>query len=65
MDITYQKDDDLDFLQYCTESDLKVLADILIYDEDKKERRTGELMKHEEFKSHNGKPDQYRLCWQL
>lgn len=65
MGIKYRQDDDLAFLQYCTEDDLKVLARYSTHDKDELQRTTSELLEDMEFKSHAGKPDQYQRCWQL
>lgn len=65
MGIKYREDKDLTFLQYCPERDLKVLARYLTHDKDDSPRFASELLEEKEFKSHDGKPDQYQRCWQL
>lgn len=65
MGIEYRKDDDLDFLQYCGENDLQILARYMTHDKDGDMRSTSDLLEDKEFKRHTGKQDQYKLCWQL
>lgn len=65
MGIKYRIDDDLAFLQYCKEEDLRVLAGYLTHDKDQSARIASELLEDESFKKFAGKKDQYRHCWQL
>lgn len=65
MGISYRKDDDLAFLQYCTEADLGTLAHYLIFDTDGMERSTSEILSEKEFKDAAGKPDMWRRSWKL
>lgn len=65
MGITYRPDDDLAFLQYCTEEDIRQLAEFIIYDKDGEERIVSEIKSDPIFKSLNGNPNQWRKCWKL
>jgi len=65
MGIKYRKDDDLAFLQYCTEDDLQVLARYLTHDKDGEPRITSELLDDQDFKAHSGHAEQYKCCWHL
>lgn len=65
MGITYRPDDDLAFLQYCSEEDIRHLAEFIIYDKDGKERIVSEIKIAPSFKSLNGQPDQWRKSWKL
>lgn len=65
MGIQYREDDDLAFLQYCDEEDIRLFASYLIYDKDEKERITSEILSNEIFKSLSGQPDQWRASWKL
>ena len=47
MGIEYRDDDDLAFLQYCTEEDIRLLGEYLIYDKDHKERIASEILNNE------------------
>lgn len=65
MGITYRPDDDLAFLQYCTEDDIRQLAEFIIYDKDGDERIASEILAHPDFKARDGQPDQWRKSWKL
>ncbi|MCG7602075.1 DUF3944 domain-containing protein [Halomonas sp. McH1-25] len=65
MGIEYRPDDDLAFLQYCTEEDIFQLAEFIIYDKDGKERFASEIRADPDFKNLSGKPDQWRKSWKL
>lgn len=65
MGITYRPDDDLAFLQYCTEEDIRQLAQFIIFDKDGEERIVSEIKADPTFKSLDGKPDQWRQSWKL
>ena len=43
MGITYRQDDDLAFLQYCTEADIRQLAKYLMLDNDGEKRVASEI----------------------
>ena len=65
MSTDYRLDPDLEFLAYCEEDDLKVLARYLTHDKDGSERIASVLLTEEEFKKHEGAPDQHRRSWRL
>lgn len=65
MGIVYREDDDLEFLQYCSEEDIHQLARYLIYDGDGQKRSTSEILNDEKFKSLDGQPDKWRASWKL
>lgn len=65
MGITYRQDDDLAFLQYCTEEDIRQLANYLMLDNDGEKRVASEIANDEQFKKLEGQPDQWRQCWRL
>lgn len=65
MGIEYRKDDDLAFLQYCTEEDIRLLAEYLIYDKDGEERIASEITNDEKFKLLYGQPDKWKKSWKL
>ncbi|MCK9619131.1 MAG: DUF3944 domain-containing protein [Methylobacter sp.] len=65
MGIKYREDADLDFLQYCAEDDLQVLARYMTHDKDGGQRTTSELLEDKEFKRYAGKSDQYKTFWKL
>lgn len=65
MGITYRPDDDLAFLQYCSEEDIRQLAEFIIYDKDGEERIVSEIKADPTFKSLNGNTHQWRQSWQL
>ncbi|MBW3509378.1 DUF3944 domain-containing protein [Janthinobacterium sp. NKUCC06_STL] len=65
MGIKYRVDEDLAFLQYCKEEDLRILAGYLTHDKDQSARMASELVADDNFKKFAGKTDQYRQCWQL
>ncbi|MFP3554936.1 DUF3944 domain-containing protein [Paraburkholderia sp. SIMBA_049] len=65
MGTKYRQDENLAFLPFCTEDELKVLARYLTHDKDGTQRITSELLERDEFKRLKGQPDQYRRSWQL
>ncbi len=65
MGIKYRKDDDLAFLQYCSEGDLQVLARYLTHDKDGEPRITSELLEDKDFKAQSGDAEQHKRCWHL
>ena len=65
MGTSYREDDDLAFLQYCTEEDIRLLGEYLIYDKDNKERIASEILSNESFKELYGRPDKWRKSWKL
>lgn len=65
MGISYREDDDLAFLQYCTEEDIRLLGEYLIYDKDHEERIASEILSNESFKQLDGRPDKWRKSWKL
>lgn len=65
MGITYRNDPDLDFLRYCKENDLKILARYLTHDKDGEERYASELLENEDFNKYRNQPDQHVKAWKL
>lgn len=65
MGITYRPDDDLAFLQYCSEEDIRQLATYLVHDEDGSERIASEIKSDPAFTRLDGQPDQWRKSWKL
>lgn len=65
MGVTYKDDEDLHFLQYCSEEQLKVIAELLTHDNKGKQRLASELLKHDAFKALENHPEQHRRSWQL
>lgn len=65
MGISYRADDDLAFLQFCRETDIRNLAAYLMFDKDGEKRRASEIADDPQFKKLQGAPDQWRRCWQL
>lgn len=65
MGLVYQEDEDLHFLQHCTEEQLQMIAGLLTHDEKGKQRLASELLKHKEFQALENHPEQHRRCWQL
>ena len=48
----FLKDKDLEFLEECSNEDLKVLADLLVYDKDNNPRYSETLSRTRLYKSH-------------
>lgn len=65
MGIEYREDDDLEFLRYCTEEDIRLLAEYLIYDKAREQRIASEILSDENFKKLRGAPDKWRKSWKL
>ncbi|WP_336221579.1 acidic protein MsyB [Citrobacter amalonaticus] len=65
MGLTYKDDEDLHFLQHCSEEQLKVIAALLTQDDKGKQRLASELLKHDAFKALENHPEQHRRNWQL
>jgi uncharacterized protein YaaW (UPF0174 family) len=63
--IEYREDDDLAFLQYASEDNLRILSRYLAYDSGGKVYLTSELLDNAQFKERNGDDDQYRRSWKL
>jgi uncharacterized protein YaaW (UPF0174 family) len=65
MGIAYRADDDLAFLQYCDEEDLRQLAQFIIHDKDGNERIASQIKSDPSFKSLDGQPGQWQKSWKL
>lgn len=65
MGLVYKEDEDLHFLQHCSEEQLKVITTLLTHDDKGKQRLASELLKHDEFKALENHPEQHRRNWQL
>lgn len=65
MNVTYLNDDDLDFLQHCSEEQLANITRLLTHNEKRKARLSSVLSHNELFKSMEGHPEQHRRNWQL
>lgn len=65
MGLVYKDDEDLHFLQHCSEEQLKVITTLLTHDDKGKQRLASELLKHEEYKALSDHPEQHRRNWQL
>lgn len=65
MGMMYKDDEDLHFLQHCSEEQLKIFTSLLTHDDNGKPRLAGELAKHKVFRSLNNHPEQHRRSWQL
>ncbi|MED5595385.1 DUF3944 domain-containing protein [Janthinobacterium sp. P210006] len=65
MGIKYRIDEDLAFLEYCKEEDLRILAGYLTHDKDGSARIASELLEDKDFKRYDGHKEQYRQCWKL
>ncbi|WP_312456203.1 acidic protein MsyB [Pseudescherichia sp.] len=65
MEIRYLNDEDLDFLQRCSEDQLAELTRLLTHNEKGKARLSGTLQRNELFRSMEGHPEQHRCNWQL
>ncbi len=65
MEIRYLNDEDLDFLQRCSEDQLAELTRLLTHNEKGKARLSSTLQHNELFRSMEGHPEQHRCNWQL
>ncbi|MDM2935659.1 acidic protein MsyB [Citrobacter sp. Cu233] len=65
MNVTYLNDDDLAFLQHCSEEQLADITRLLTHNEKGKARLSSVLSHNELFKSMEGHPEQHRRNWQL
>jgi len=65
MGIKYRQDDDLTFIQYCSEDDIRKLAFYLMNDKDGEKRIASEIADDESFKLLHGQPDKWRKSWKL
>lgn len=65
MKVSYLNDEDLVFLQHCSEEQLTKLARLLTHNEKGKRRLSSALLHNELYMSMNGHPDQHRRNWQL
>jgi uncharacterized protein YaaW (UPF0174 family) len=61
----YRDDEDLAFLEYCKEEDMRVLGRYLTHDKDGQKRYNGKLLTDAKFRQYDGQPDQYLKSWQL
>ncbi len=60
MNVTYLHDEDLDFLQHCSEEQLADFARLLTHNEKGKARLSSVLSHNELFKAMEGHPEQHR-----
>lgn len=65
MKVSYLNDDDLLFLQHCSEEQLANLAQLLTHNEKGKRRLSSTLLHNELYMSMDGHPEQHRRNWQL
>lgn len=65
MKVSYLNDEDLVFLQHCSEEQLARLAQLLTHNEKGKRRLSSALLHNELFMSMAGHPEQHRRNWQL
>lgn len=65
MNVTYLNDEDLDFLQHCSEEQLAEFTHLLTHNEKGKTRLSSVLNHSERFKAMEGHPEQHRQNWQL
>lgn len=65
MGLTYKDDEDLHFLQHCSEEQLKVITAVLTHDSKGKPRVVSELLRHEDFRALDDHPEQHRRNWHL
>ncbi|WAH51498.1 acidic protein MsyB [Pseudescherichia vulneris] len=65
MKVRYLSDEDLDFLQHCSEEQLADLTRLLTHNEKGKARLSGMLRHNELFRSMEGHPEQHCCNWQL
>lgn len=65
MNVTYLNDDDLAFLQHCSEEQLADITRLLTHNEKGKARLSSVMSHNELFKSMEGHPEQHRRNWQL
>ena len=65
MNVTYLNDDDLDFLQHCSEEQLANITRLLTHNEKGKARLSSVPNHNDLFKSMEGHPEQHRRNWQL
>jgi Uncharacterized protein conserved in bacteria len=65
MNVPYLNDDDLQFLQQCSEEQLANLARLLTHNEKGKRRLSSSLLHNELFMAMEGHPARHRQNWQL
>lgn len=65
MKVSYLNDEDLAFLQHCSEEQLRHVAQLLTHNEKGKRRLSSALLHNELFMSMDGHPEQHRRNWQL
>lgn len=65
MKVSYLNDEDLAFLQHCSEEQLANIARLLTHNEKGKRRLSSTLLHNELFMSMGGHPEQHRRNWQL
>ena len=61
MNVTYLNDDDLDFLQHCSEEQLANITRLLTHNEKGKARLSSVLNHNDLFKSMEGHPEQFSM----
>ncbi len=65
MNVPYLNDDDLQFLQHCSEEQLESFARLLTHNEKGKRRLSSGLLHNELFMAMDGHPARHRQNWQL
>ena len=65
MGIKYREDEDLVFMQYCQEDDLKILTRYLTYGKNGLPEPSSELLENSNFKLLDGQSDQHIKSWNL
>lgn len=65
MKVSYLNDEDLVFLQHCSEEQLANFALLLTHNEKGKRRLSSTLLHNELYMSMDGHPEQHRRNWQL
>lgn len=65
MKVSYLNDEDLVFLQHCSEEQLARLAVLMTHNEKGKRRLSSALLHNELYMSMEGHPEQHRRNWQL
>lgn len=65
MKVSYLNDEDLLFLQHCSEEQLARLALLMTHNEKGKRRLSSALLHNELYMSMDGHPEQHRRNWQL
>mgnify|MGYP001054313870 CR=1 FL=1 len=65
MNVTYLHDDDLSFLQHCSEEQLADFARLLTHNSKDKPRLSSMLLRNELYQSMEGHPERHRHSWKL